>query len=198
MGEHAISASYTVRTSTGVHYLNYNRWGDSTQRFVPYTGNQTRGKKMTMELYRYLRESASTRASGRFGPISRNPSPTGNRRARSLREDRKQHVQRRRFYSPEAEPISDEETKRNVSAPPPYAYRRGRKYPSRAFRPDSQARKAASCTQAKRNRTPSPEAWPYKRDQGSPPRKEHPRTHYQQALTQTLPHWTREKMSPVH
>ena len=59
MGEHAISASCTVRTSSGVHHLSYNRWGDSTQRFVPYNGNQMKGKKATLELNRYLRERST-------------------------------------------------------------------------------------------------------------------------------------------
>ena len=69
MGEHAISASCTVRTSSGVHHLNYNRWGDSTQRFVPYNGNQMKGRKATLELNRYLRERSLRRQPIRFGPI---------------------------------------------------------------------------------------------------------------------------------
>ena len=88
MGEHAISASCTVRTSSGVHHLNYNRWGDSTQRFVPYNGNQMKGRKATLELNRYLRERSLRKQPFSFGPIPRNPSPPGNRRAKGLREGR--------------------------------------------------------------------------------------------------------------
>ena len=166
MGEHAISASCTVRTSSGVHHLSYNRWGDSTQRFVPYHGNQMRGKKATMELNRYLRESSARRQPVRFGSIPRNPSPPGNRRARGLREGRNPPAPRRRYYSPEIEPLSEEDTRRQAPAPFSPAYRRGRKYPSRAFRQDTPARRAPTATQSKRSRTPSPEVWPHKRGQG--------------------------------
>ena len=134
MGEHAISASCTVRTSSGVHHLSYNRWGDSTQRFVPYNGNQMKGKKATLELNRYLRERSLRRQPVRFGPIPRNPSPPGNRRAKGLREGRNPPAPRRRYYSPEIEPLSEEDTRRQAPAPFTPVYRRGRKYPSRAFR----------------------------------------------------------------
>ena len=157
MGEHAISASCTVRTSSGVHHLSYNRWGDSTQRFVPYNGNQMKGKKATMELHRYLRESSTRRQPVRFGSIPRNTSPPGNRRARGLREGRNPPAPRRRYYSPEIEPLSEEDTRRQASTPFSPAYRKGRKYPSRAFRQDTPARRAATATQSKRSRTPSPE-----------------------------------------
>ena len=166
MEEHAISASCTVRTSSGVHHLNYNRQGDSTQRFVPYNGNQMKGKKATMELHRYLRESTTRRQSVRFGSIPRNPSPPENRRARGLREGRNPSAPRRRYYSPEIKPLSEEEHRRQVSAPPTLAYKKGRRYPSRAFRQDNLARRAPMATQVKRSRTPSPEAWPYKRGPG--------------------------------
>ena len=166
MGEHAISASCTVRTSSGVHHLSYNRWGDSTQRFVPYNGNQMKGKKATLELNRYLRERSLRRQPVRFGPIPRNPSPPGNRRAKGLREGRNPPAPRRRYYSPEIEPLSEEDTRRQAPAPFSPVYRRGRKYPSRAFRQDTPARRAPTATQSKRSRTPSPEVWPHKRGQG--------------------------------
>ena len=166
MGEHAISASCTVRTSSGVHHLNYNRWGDSTQRFVPYNGNQMKGKKATLELNRYLRERSLRRQPVRFGPIPRNPSPPGNRRAKGLREGRNPPAPRRRYYSPEIEPLSEEDTQRQAPAPFSPVYRRGRKYPSRAFRQDTPARRAPTATQSKRSRTPSPEVWPHKKGQG--------------------------------
>ena len=165
MGEHAISASCTVRTSSGVHHLSYNRWGDSTQRFVPYNGNQMKGKKATLELNRYLRERSLRRQPVRFGPIPRNPSPPGNRRAKGLREGRNPPAPRRRYYSPEIEPLSEEDTRRQAPAPFSPVYRRGRKYPSRAFRQDTPARRAPTATQSKRSRTPSPEVWPHKRGQ---------------------------------
>ena len=167
MGEHAISASCTVRTSSGVHHLSYNRWGDSTQRFVPYHGNQMRGKRATMELNRYMRESSARRQPVRFGPIPRNPSPPGNRRARGLREGRNPPAPRRRYYSPEIEPLSEEDTRRQALAP-------FRKYLSRAFRQDTPARRAPTATQSKRSRTPSPEVWPHKRGQGILLQEPHP------------------------
>ena len=166
MGEHAISASCTVRTSSGVHHLSYNRWGDSTQRFVPYNGNQMKGKKATLELNRYLRERSTQRQPVRFGSIPRNPSPPGNRRARGLREGRNAPAPRRIYYSPEIEPLSEEDTRRQAPVPFSPVYRRGRKYPSRAFRQDTPVRRAPTATQSKRSRTPSPEGWPHKRGQG--------------------------------
>ena len=174
MGEHAISASCTVRTSSGVHHLSYNRWGDSTQRFVPYNGNQMKGKKATLELNRYLRERSLRRQPVRFGSIPRNPSPPGNRRARGLREGRNPPAPRRRYYSPEIEPLSEEDTRRQAPAPFSPVYRRGRKYPSRAFRQDTPARRAPTATQSKRSRTPSPEVWPHKRGQGILSQGPHP------------------------
>ena len=166
MGKHAISASCTVRTSSGVHHLSYNRWGDSTQRFVPYNENQMKGKKATLELNRYLRERSARRQPVRFGPIPRNSSPPGNRRARELREGRNPPAPRRRYYSPEIEPLSEEDTRRQAPAPFSPVYRRSRKYPSRAFRQDTPTRRAPTATQSKRSRTPSPEVWPHKRGQG--------------------------------
>ena len=174
MGEHAISASCTVRTSSGVHHLSYNRWGDSTQRFVPYNGNQMKGKKVTLELNRYLRERSLRRQPVRFGSIPRNPSPPGNRRARGLREGRNPPAPRRRYYSPEVEPLSEEDTRREAPVPFSPVYRRGRKYPSRAFRQDTPARRASTATQSKRSRTPSPEVWPHKRGQGILSQGPHP------------------------
>ena len=174
MGEHAISASCTVRTSSGVHHLSYNRWGDSTQRFVPYNGNQMKGRKATLELNRYLRERSLRRQPVRFGSIPRNPSPPGNRRAKGLREGRNPPAPRRRYYSPEIEPLSEEDPRRQTTAPFSPVYRRGRKYPSRAFRQDTPARRAPTATQSKRSRTPSPEVWPHKRGQGTLSQGLHP------------------------
>ena len=119
-----------------------------------------------MELNRYIRESSARRQPVRFGSIPRNPSPPGNRRARGLREGRNPPAPRRRYYSPEIEPLSEEDTRRQDPAPFSPAYRRGRKYPSRAFRQDTPARRAPTATQSKRSRTPSPEVWPHKRAQG--------------------------------
>ena len=62
--------------------------------------------------------------------------------------------------------MSEEDTRRQAPAPFSPAYRRGRKYPSRAFRQDTPARRAPTATQSKRSRTPSPEVWPHKRGQG--------------------------------
>ena len=133
MGEHAISASCTVRTSSGVHHLSYNRWGDSTQRFVPYNGNQMKGKKVTLELNRYLRERSLRRQPVRFGPIPRNPSPPGNRRAKGLREGRNPPAPRRRYYSPEIEPLSEEDTRRQAPAPFTPVNQEGQKIPLQGF-----------------------------------------------------------------
>ena len=192
MGKHAISASCTVRTSSGVHHLNYNRWGDSTQRFVPYNGNQMKGKKATLELNRYLRERSLRRQSVRFGSIPRNPSPPGNRRAKGLREGRNPPAPRRRYYSPEIEPLSEEDTRRQTPAPFSTVYRRGRKYPSRASRQDTPARRAPTATQNKRSRTPSPEVWPTKEDKESchkdPTLNQHPQQPRAVEVRQTVPH----------
>ena len=133
MGEHAISASCTVRTSSGVHHLNYNRWGDSTQRFVPYNGNQMKGKKATLELNRYLRERSTRRQPVRFGSIPRNPSPPGNRRARGLREGRNPPAPRRRYYSPEIEPLSEEEHQEAGSCTFQSCLQKGKKVPLQGF-----------------------------------------------------------------
>ena len=72
--------------------------------------------------------------------------------------------------------MSEEDTRRQAPAPHSPAYRRGRKYPSRAFRQDTPARRAPTATQAKRSRTPSPEVWPHKRGQGILSQGPHPQT----------------------
>ena len=133
-----------------------------------------KGKKATLELNRYLRERSTRRQPVRFGSIPRNPSPPGNRRARGLREGRNPPAPRRRYYSPEIEPLSEEDTWRQAPAPFSPVYRRGRKYPSRAFRQDTPARRAPTATQNKRSRTPSPEVWPHKKGQGILYRGPHP------------------------
>ena len=76
-----------------------------------------------------MRERSLRRQPVRFGPIPRNPSPPGNRRAKGLREGRNPPAPRRRYYSPEIEPLSEEDTRRQAPAPFSPVYRRGRKYP---------------------------------------------------------------------
>ena len=81
---------------------------------------------------------------------------------------------RRRYYSPEIELLSEEDTRRQAPAPFSPDHRRDRKYPSRAFRQDTPARRVPTATQSKRSRTPSPEVWPHKRGQGILSQGPHP------------------------
>ena len=121
-----------------------------------------------------MRERSLRRQPIRFGSIPRNPSPPGNRRAKGLREGRNPPALRRRYYSPEIEPLSEEDTRRQNPACFSTVYRRGRKYPSRALRQDTPARRAPTVTQGKRSRTPSPEVWPHKKGQGMLSQGPHP------------------------
>ena len=163
MGEKALSASCTVRTPDGVHYLTYNRWGDSKQRSVPYRGgHRPGGRKSELEMERYQKDKARERSVKMYGEITRNPSPPGNPRARSMIAG---SAPRRELYTPQIEPVSDEDSRRYLSGPPGAVYRRGRRYPVRAFKRDG--RGAPSSSEGKRCRTPSPESWPHNKRRSS-------------------------------
>ena len=107
MGDEALSTNCTVRTASGTHYLKYNRWGDSKQRFVPFKGNPV-GRKASEEVSRFRRDQAKRRALEReeVAPIHRCSSPNRNWRPIGKRESTPKG---RQLYNPEVEEISDEE-----------------------------------------------------------------------------------------
>ena len=107
--------------------------GTPPRDFVPYNGNQMKGKKVTLELNRYLRERSLRRQPVRFGPIPRNPSPPGNRRAKGLREGRNPPAPRRRYYSPEIEPLLEEDHKEAGSCTIHPCLQEGQKIPLQGF-----------------------------------------------------------------
>ena len=113
MGEEALSANCIVKTASGTHYLKYNRWGDTRQRFVPYKGKPM-GRKICGEVSRYHRDLARKMGIERSEvyPIHRSSSPPRNWRASGLR-DTNPRIRGRKLYNPEVEDISDEEAPRN-------------------------------------------------------------------------------------
>ena len=57
MGEEALSANCTVRTTKGVHYIKLDRWGDSRHRTTSYKrNNKLGGRKTKFDIQRYWNE----------------------------------------------------------------------------------------------------------------------------------------------
>ena len=158
MGEEALSANCTVRTTKGVHYIKLDRWGDSRHRTTSYKkNNKLGGRKTKFDIQRYWNEKAQKAAAARMASIPRNPSPPPNWRAEVLRPK----IIPRPTYKPQTEDVSDDEYdyKRNWNVPEDKQFRRTpRKYPVRAFRPMPPAQKRTVNEGSKRHRTPSPEA----------------------------------------
>ena len=158
MGEEALSANCTVRTTKGVHYIKLDRWGDSRHRTTSYKrNNKLGGRKTKFDIQRYWNEKAQKAATARMASIPRNPSPPPNWRAEVLRPK----IIPRPTYKPQTEDVSDYEydNKRNWNVPEDKQFRRiPKKYPVRAFRPMSPAERRNVNEGSKRHRTPSPEA----------------------------------------
>ena len=158
MGEEALSANCTVRTTKGVHYIKLDRWGDSRHRTISYKkNNRLGGRKTKFDIQRYWNEKAQKAEATRMANIPRNPSPPPNWRAEVLRPK----ILPKPTYKPQTENVSDDEYeyKRNWNVPENHQFRRTpRKYPVRAFRPMPPAEKRAVNEGSKRHRTPSPEA----------------------------------------
>ena len=158
MGEEALSANCTVRTTKGVHYIKLDRWGDSRHRTTSYKRNsRLGGRKTKFDIQRYWNERAQKATSVRMASIPRNPSPPPNWRAEVLRPK----LAPRPIYKPQTEDVSDDEYdyKRNWNVPEDKQFRRNpRNYPVRAFRPMPPAERRNVNEGSKRHRTPSPEA----------------------------------------
>ena len=153
MGEEALSANCIVKTASGTHYLKYNRWGDTRQRFVPYKGKPM-GRKICGEVSRYHRDLARKMGIERSEvyPIHRNSSPPRNWRASGLR-DTNPRIRGRKLYTPEVEDVSDEEAPRN-GGQALLQERRGR----RTSYKEREARVTfGHFSNSKRGRTPSPD-----------------------------------------
>ena len=157
MGEEALSANCTVRTTKGVHYIKLNRWGDSRHRTTSNKrNNKLGGRKTKFDIQRYWNEKAQKAAAARMASIPRNPSRPPNWRAEVLRPK----IIPRPTYKPQTEDVSDDEYdyKRNWNVPEDKQFRRTpRKYPVRAFRPMPPAERRSVNEGSKRHRTPSPE-----------------------------------------
>ena len=157
MGEEALSANCTVRTTKGVHYIKLDRWGDSRHRTTSYKrNNKLGGRKTKFDIQRYWNEKAQKAAAARMASIPRNPSPPPNWTAEVLRPK----MIPRPTYKPQTEDVSDDEYdyKRNWNVPEDKWFRRTpRKYPVRAFRPMPPAERRNVNEGSKRQRTPSPE-----------------------------------------
>ena len=157
MGEEALSANCTVRTTKGVHYIKLDRWEDSRHRTTSYKrNNKLGGQKTKFDIQRYWNEKAQKAAAARMATIPRNPSPPPNWRAEVLRPK----LAPRPIYKPQTEDVSDDEYdyKRNWNIPEDKQFRRApRKYPVRAFRPMPPAERRNVHEGSKRHRTPSPE-----------------------------------------
>ena len=157
MGEEALSANCSVRTTKGVHYIKLDRWGDSRHRTTSYkTNSRLGGRKTKFDIQRYWNEKAQKAAAARMASIPRNSSPPPNWRAEVLR----QKLAPRPTYKPQTEDVSDDEYdyKRNWNIPEDKHFRRApRKYPVRAFRPMPPAESRNAHEGSKRHRTPSPE-----------------------------------------
>ena len=86
MGEEALSANCTVRTTKGVHYIKLDRWGDSRHRTISYKkNNKVGGRKIKFDIQRFWNEKAQKAAAARMASIPTNPSPPPNWRAEVLR-----------------------------------------------------------------------------------------------------------------
>ena len=135
MGEEALSANCTIRTTKGVHYIKLDRWGDSRHRTTFYKRNsRLGGRKTKFDIQRYWNEKSQKAASVRMASIPRNPSSPPNWRAEVLRP----RSAPRPAYKSQTEDVSDDEYdyKRNWNIPESKQFRRAlRKYPVRAFRP---------------------------------------------------------------
>ena len=157
MGEEALSANCTVRTTKGVHYIKLDRWGDSRLRTTSYKrNNKLGGRKTKFDIQRYWNEKAQRAAATRMASIPRNPSPPPNWRAEVLRPK----LAPRPTYKPQTEDVSDDEYdyKRNWNIPEEKQFKRApRRYPVRAFRPMPSAERRNVHEGSKRHRTPSPE-----------------------------------------
>ena len=158
MGEEALSANCTIRTTKGVHYIKLDRWGDNRHRTTSYKRNsRLGGRKTKFDIQRYWNEKSQKAAAVRMASIPRKPSPPPNWRAEVLRPK----LAPRPAYKPKAEDVSDDEYdyKRNWNIPESKQFRRApRKYPVRAFRPMPPAESINAHDGSKRHRTPSPEA----------------------------------------
>ena len=157
MGEEALSANCTIRTTKGVHYIKLDRWGDSRHRTTSYKRNsRLGGRKTKFDIQRYWNEKSQKAAAVRMASISRNPSPPPNWRAEVLRPKSAP----RPAYKPQTEDVSDDEYdyKRNWNIPESKQFRRApRKYPVRAFRPMPPSGSREAQEGSKRHRIPSPE-----------------------------------------
>ena len=157
MGEEALSANCTIRTTKGVHYIKLDRWGDSRHRTTSYKRNsRVGGRKTKFDIQRYWNEKSQKAAAVRMASIPRNPSPSPNWRAEVLRPKSAP----RPAYKPQTEDVSDDEYdyKRNWNIPESKQFRRApRKYPVRAFRPMPPSGSRDAQEGSKRHRTPSPE-----------------------------------------
>ena len=161
MGEEALSANCILKTASGTHYLKYNRWGDTRQRFAPYKGKPM-GRKTCGEVSRYHRDLARKMGIERSEvyPIHRNSSPPRNWRASGLR-DTNPRIRGRKLYNPEVEDISDEEAPRNHGQAFPQERRE-----RRTSNKEMEARVTfGHFSNSKRGRTPSPDL-SYKKRQG--------------------------------
>ena len=158
MGEEALSANCTIRTTKGVHYIKLERCGDSRHRTTSYKRNsRLGGRKTKFDIQRYWNEKSQKAAAVRIASIPRNPSPPPTWRAEVLRPKSGP----RPAYKPQTEDVSDDEYdyKRNWNIPESKHFRRApRKYPVRAFRPMPPAESRNAHEGSKRHRTPSPEA----------------------------------------
>ena len=157
MGEEALSANCTIRTTKGVHYIKLDRWGDSRHRTTSYKRNSRLGRRKTkFDIQRYWNEKSQKAASVRMASIPRNPSSPPNWRAEVLRPK----LAPRPAYKPQTEDVSDDEYdyKRNWNIPDDKQFRRApKKYPVRAFRPMPSVESRNAQEGSKRYRTPSPE-----------------------------------------
>ena len=131
-----------MRTAQGTHHMSFDRWGNTSHRYVPYGRvPRTGGRKAAASLAKYLREArrphggpaqeaAVSQAPHQGIAPSRRPETTYNPRAAFLRE--------RTPYRPATEDISSgEEPTRRPPSPFLYRNRRSRNYPKRAYRPAS-------------------------------------------------------------
>ena len=151
MGDEALSTNCTVRTASGTHYLKYNRWGDSKQRFVPFKGNPV-GRKASEEVSRYRRDQARKRAleNEEGGPIHRATSPQRNWRSGARKSNTPKGRQR---YNPEVEEISDEEGPLSRRPSPQRLNERRRN----SYREREAKVTFGHFSKNKRSRTPSPD-----------------------------------------
>ena len=104
MPPNAIGVNSTVRTTTGVHRLRFDRWGDHSHKFDPYRGRFQPSGRAGMEISRYNQELQ--RASSTPPHPSRNSRSWQERRYRNQRAERLRRALTRSPYHPEAEDLS--------------------------------------------------------------------------------------------